>query len=51
MLDQVVEAVDLSKLDLTKGFYQIPLDAHDRDKTSLCTPWGKFRFKRMPFGL
>ena len=51
LLDQVGEAVYLSKLDLTKGFYQIPLEAHDRDKTSFCTPWGKFRFTRMPFGL
>ena len=30
MLDQVGEAVYLSKLDLTKDFYQIPLDAHER---------------------
>ena len=51
LLDQVGQAVYLSKLDLTKGFYQIPLEAHDRDKTSFCTPWGKFRFTRMPFGL
>ena len=41
----------LSKLDLTKGFYQIPIKPEHQDKTAFCSPWGKFRFTRMPFGL
>ena len=49
MLEQVGEATYLSKLDLTKGFYQIPLQ--DKDKTAFCTPWGKFRFTKMHYGL
>ena len=32
LLDQVGEAVYVPQLDLTKGFYQILLEAHDRDK-------------------
>ena len=48
LLDQLGEACYLSKLDLNKGFYQIPVE---EKKTAFCTPWGKYEFKRMPFGL
>ena len=41
----------LSKLDLSRGFYQIPIRMEDRDKTAFCSPYGKYRFTRMPFGL
>ena len=50
LLDQVGESTYLSKLDLTKGFYQIPVKLEHRDKTAFCSPWGKFRFTRMSFG-
>ena len=39
------------KLDLNKGFYQVPLSRGSQDKTAFCTPWGKYAFTRMPFGL
>ena len=32
-------------------FYQIPIREEDRDKTAFCSPHGKYRFTRMPFGL
>ena len=51
LLDQLGEARYLSKLDLNKGFYQIPVEEKDQSKTAFCTPWGKYEFKRMPFGL
>ncbi|XP_070203469.1 uncharacterized protein [Littorina saxatilis] len=41
----------LSKLDLTKGYWQIPVKESDRDKTAFTTPQGQFRWTRMPFGL
>lgn len=41
----------LSKMDLNKGFYQIKMAKDDIDKTAFCSPWGKFAFTRMPFGL
>ena len=41
----------LSKIDLSKGFYQIPVNVADRDKTAFVIPFGKYRFRRMPFGL
>ncbi len=41
-----------SKLDLTKGFHhQIPIHPDSMDKTSFVTPFGKFQYKRLPFGL
>ena len=51
MLDEVAEAVWLTKLDMNKGYYQVPMSKDSVDKTAFCIPWGKFAFRRMPFGL
>ena len=51
LIDQLGEAYFLYKMDLNKGFYQIPLKEADMPKTAFCTPWGKFQFTRMHFGL
>ena len=51
MIDQLGEAQYLSKLDLNNGFYQIPLAQVDQEKTAFCTPWEKFHFTMMLFGL
>ena len=40
-----------SKIDLVKGYHQIPVSADDVHKTAVITPFGLFEFVRMPFGL
>jgi hypothetical protein len=40
-----------SKLDLRKGYLQVPVAATDVPKTAIITPFGLFEFVRMPFGL
>ena len=40
-----------SKLDLCKGFHQIPVMPRDVPKTAVITPFGLWEFICMPFGL
>lgn len=41
----------ISRLDLTKGYWQLPLTDSAKPKTAFQTPLGLFHFKTMPFGL
>ncbi|XP_070174493.1 uncharacterized protein [Littorina saxatilis] len=43
--------VYFTKIDLAKGYWQIPVNPHDKEKTAFQTPLGLFQWKRMPFGL
>ena len=40
-----------SKIDLAKGYWQIPVKLEDRQKTAFVTPDGLYQFRTMPFGL
>ena len=51
ILEQLAAARFISKIDLNKGFHQIPIDPIDQPKTAFCSPWGKFKFLVIPFGL
>ena len=40
-----------SKIDLSKGYWQIPVAEEDVPKTAFVTPDGCYEFLRMPFGM
>ena len=54
-IEEVLEAVGkakvISKLDLSKGYYQVPMREQDVAKTAFICHKGKFEFLRMPFGV
>nr|GEV30254.1 reverse transcriptase domain-containing protein [Tanacetum cinerariifolium] len=33
------------------GYFQIPIDPQDQEKTTFTRPYGKFAYRRLPFGL
>ncbi len=48
-IDQGGSAKCVTKLDLLKGYWQVPLTP--REISSFLTPWGLFSYSVMPFGL
>ena len=51
--DRLAGATIISKLDLQCGYWQIPVDPKDQEKTAFSPGpgMGLFQFTRMPFGL
>lgn len=54
-VDEIIEKLGkaqyLTTLDITKGYWQIPLTPNAREKTAFATPYGLYQYKVMPFGL
>ena len=51
LVEKLVGGVVFSKLDLTKGYYQIKLAEEDMSKTAFRFDGELYEFTRMPFGL
>ena len=51
ILHKVQRARFFTKLDLSKGYWQIKMREEDIQKTSFVTPYGQYEWLRMPFGL
>lgn len=50
LIGQLGQARFISAIDLTKGYWQVPVKPQDRE-TRFPTPSGLFQFRQMPFGL
>ncbi|XP_064470170.1 uncharacterized protein K02A2.6-like [Ornithodoros turicata] len=50
-LGQLSGAKIFSRLDANSGFWQIPLNENSRLLTTFITPFGRFCFNRLPFGI
>nr|GEZ45504.1 hypothetical protein [Tanacetum cinerariifolium] len=54
-MDQMLERLAGNEyycfLDGLSGYFQIPIDPKDQEKTTFTCPYGTFAYKRMPFGL
>ena len=51
ILQKVVGAQRISMVDGFSGYNQIAMHPNDREKIAFTTPWGKFMYDKMPFGL
>ena len=51
LIDRVGQANYISTIDLTRGYWQVPVAVEDRSKTAFATPFGLYHFNVMPFGL
>ena len=51
MLPELVQLEVVSMTDTNSGYQQVPLDLASSLLTTFNTPWGKFRFLKLPFGL
>ena len=50
-LDALGKAEWFTTLDLTSGYWQVPVHPSDMEKTAFVTPSGLFQFRVLPFGL
>ena len=50
-LAQLAGASYFSKLDANSGFWQIPLADESRPLTTFITPFGRYHFNKLPFGI
>jgi len=51
VLQKVVGAERLSMLDGLSGYNQVVVHPEDQEKTTFKTPWGTFKYVKMPFRL
>nr|GEV70024.1 reverse transcriptase domain-containing protein [Tanacetum cinerariifolium] len=51
MLERLAENEFYCFLDRFFGYFQMPIDPQDQEKTKFTCPYGTFAYRRMPFGL
>lgn len=50
-IDKVGKARYVTKFDLLKGFWQVPLTDRAKEISAFVTPDGLYQYKVMPFGM
>ena len=54
-IDELIERLGpawfISTLDLTKGYWQVPLTQRAKEKTAFATPEGLYQYTVLPFGV
>ena len=51
IFDTLEGSAYFTTIDMSWGFYQLPMDAKSQDYTAFSTPFGSFKWLRMPMGL
>ncbi len=51
LVSTVGDSAVLNKIDLAKGFHQVSVNNEDSDKLTIITPFGKWKYLKMPFGV
>ena len=51
LVDKIGSAKYLTKIDLSRGYWQVPLDPESIPVSAFVTPFGHFQWRYMPFGL
>lgn len=51
ILSRIAEKTVFSVIDLKNGFWQLQLDNDSSNLTTFSTPFGRYKFLRLPFGL
>lgn len=48
LVQKIAGSKFITTMDLTRGYYQIPLHPDSKSKTAFVTGFGKWQFRRMP---
>ena len=51
ILSEMADARYFTKMDASQGFYQIQLDEESTHLYTVATPFGRYSFKRLPYGI
>ena len=51
IISEMAGAQYFSKLDASSGYWQVKVDDESADLLTFGTPFGRYRFKRLPFGI
>jgi hypothetical protein len=51
ILQKIVRENRISMMDGFSGYNQVEMHLGDRENSNFTTPWGKFMYDKIPFGL